>query len=391
MFSRACLERRSWVGLLAALSLGGGGGCAGALRADPGPELGVRKGSPLEADIGAGFRAYKTTLERWGRWSADPLYAVRWCPRGVDATTFVPYRSTGHWGAVEEGAAKSAPPGAPYWVSDDSETWGDITMHHGWWVHLDESGPAGIWCWIPGAEATVARVVWRVGDGFVGWAPEPPSDGDGDPGDDETLAWTFVLVGQLLDAALDDHVLTGDASATAFHATEGGRRAAGLPWTPRRVGPSTEQIADSRKALSGYVLAHPTVTSAIEVSPAPKSVASASTPSGAVASSGTSTSSSSGLEGHVVVEALPPGMALYEQMMHDPLLNAGGLPGSPFLPFVGLSHRITGGAGAGYVATPGAKPAVSTGSPPAAHASGHGSSGHASSSSSSSTSGKHGR
>ena len=76
---------------------------------------------------------------------------------------------------------------------------GDVTMHHGWWVHLDEGAPQGSWCWIPGAAETAGRVVWRTADGYVGWAPEPPSAAVDEDADADDLAWTFSYVGALFE------------------------------------------------------------------------------------------------------------------------------------------------------------------------------------------------
>ena len=67
--------------------------------------------------------------------------------------------------------------GEPFWMSDNAEPWGEVTMHHGWWVHLDQGSPAGSWCWIPGAQPSLARVVWRVADGYVAWVGESSQAG----------------------------------------------------------------------------------------------------------------------------------------------------------------------------------------------------------------------
>jgi hypothetical protein len=413
MILRAFRNGGSWLTLLAGLvTCSALAGCAGALQETPGPALGVPRA--LEADVAEGYRAYATTLLRWGRWSADPLYAVRWCPSGVSPTTFVPYRSEGHWAASPGEASESvssngtgwgAPPGAPFWLSDDAETWGNITMHHGWWVHVEEGAPEGAWCWIPGAAETAGRVVWRSGDGFVGWAPEGPSAGDDDEADVDDSSWSYAFLGTLLDDTLD--LLTDDAAAMASGATRHGRFDPTHPGAPRRSGPSGEQVASARKALSGYVLAHARVASdgvvsggvasgGVASNGAQRAVAtpsvgapSGSNASGPVAASGSTSSSSSTSSGtslHLATkeEALPSAMALYDQMMRDPVLGAGvGMgagwgPGgglSPFLPFASVAARA-------QVARAGA-----SSSPPPSHSYGassttsHGSSSHSSSSS----------
>jgi hypothetical protein len=360
------------------------GGCAGALREDPGPLVGVPGGGVLETDIRAGYRAYGPTLERWGRWSADPLYAMRWCPRDVDPTTFVPYRSKGRWAPSEatRGGAWGAPPGAPYWLSDDAETWGDITMHHGWWVHLDEATASGVWCWVPGAAETAGRVVWRVADGFVGWAPEPPTYVDDDSLDYDNLRWAFELVGSLFEQALDDGLLTGDAADMAYRATYGGGHDPARPGAPRTIGPTSEQVADARRALAGYVAAHPVVSAPVATATQGQSTATPTVGS-------TSTARSSSQTAQTTEDALPPGMALYAQLMRDPLMGSGGFGLSPYLPVLGGMARAVPGVHASTVVPSSSPP---TSSAPTSHSSSHGGSSHASSSGSSSSSGKsHGK
>ena len=221
----------------------------------PGDPKPVPPGSPLERDIASGHRQYETALASFGKWSSDPLYGVKWCPTMVDASTWVPYRSKGHWAAAEP------PPGSPYWVSDDDEgAWGIITTHHGWWVYEEPPGSTSRWCWVPGAESTPARVVWRTGDGYVAWAPEPPpTDPDCDAADNDDLEWVFELIGTLLDDALDWGVLTGGAAHTASVATRRSREGRGVGHGngSSRVGPPRKAVAEARSALSSYVAAHP--------------------------------------------------------------------------------------------------------------------------------------
>jgi hypothetical protein len=323
----------------------------------------------------------------------------------------MPYRSEGHWVASPGGDASTggapgnangwgARPGKPFWLSDDAETWGDITTHHGWWVHIDDAAPSGAWCWIPGAAATAARVVWRSADGFVGWAPEPPSV-DEDDADVDDGSWSYTFLATLLDDAID--LLTDDAASVARTATERARFDRAHPGSPRRTGPDAAQVASARKALAAYAVAHPAVGSdgaasgRVAASPTVgTSTASASRNGGAAGSSSSPSepTPSTHTTGAIVVkaEALPPAMALYVQMLHDPVTGPIGGPGfgpgwgpgaSPFLPMVGLARSQ--GAHAGTYA---AAPARSYGSSSSSSSQGssHSSSSHSSSSSSSSSS-----
>lgn len=58
-----------------------------------------------------------------------------------------------------------------YWESD--EPWAWACYHYGYWVQDAVHG----WVWIPGIEWGPAWVSWRVGGGFIGWAPLAPPHG----------------------------------------------------------------------------------------------------------------------------------------------------------------------------------------------------------------------
>jgi hypothetical protein len=208
----------------------------------------VEPGSALEQDIAAGYRAYREPLAPLGEWTGDAAYGVKWCPRGMDPATFAPYRSRGHWVAAD------APDAPPSWRADDGAAWVDITTHHGWWVYDEPPHAPSRWCWVPGAEPTSARVVWRTGDGFVGWAPEPPPTDPDDPGDDDDLVWTFEFEGSLYDDSVDQAALTDSAADSAYAAT----RSSGAQRS--RTGPPRSAVVAAHRALGDYLVAHPEVT-----------------------------------------------------------------------------------------------------------------------------------
>ncbi len=54
------------------------------------------------------------------------------------------------------------------WVSDYE--WGWAAFHYGSWLNLNGFG----WMWLPGTIWAPAWVTWRIGVGYVGWAPWSP-------------------------------------------------------------------------------------------------------------------------------------------------------------------------------------------------------------------------
>jgi hypothetical protein len=74
---------------------------------------------------------------------------------------FRPYYRRGHWVYSDTGWM---------WVSD--YRWGGIAFHYGRWVFDPEYG----WVWVPGYVWAPSWVIWREGDGYVGWFPMPPDN-----------------------------------------------------------------------------------------------------------------------------------------------------------------------------------------------------------------------
>jgi hypothetical protein len=220
--------------------------CGGATAMMPGRFVVGGQSVRLLGDVAAGYATFHTELDGWGRWASDSLHGVHWCPTSAGQAAFQPYRTDGRWEQAQEGApAYGANPGTPVWHTTSGAAWEEITLHHGWWAQPDEE-PQGTWCWVPGAEATPARVVWREGDGFVGWAPEP-TDGDYCQADENGLSWTYELLAALFENALDPQVLTGDAANQAAESTT----AQGQP--ARHSGPSASQVGRARQSVAAYL------------------------------------------------------------------------------------------------------------------------------------------
>jgi hypothetical protein len=97
-------------------------------------------------------------LEAQGVWVEVGSYGRCWHPARIEAG-WRPY-AVGHWVWTEDCGW--------YWVSD--EPWAWACYHYGRWVY----DPHFAWVWVPGVEWGPAWVAWRVGGGYVGWAPLPP-------------------------------------------------------------------------------------------------------------------------------------------------------------------------------------------------------------------------
>jgi hypothetical protein len=100
---------------------------------------------------------FDVPLAEHGTWVEVGSYGRCWRPAHV-AVEWRPYCS-GEWVWTDCGW---------YWSSD--EPWAWACYHYGSWVY----DPAAGWVWVPGVEWAPAWVSWRVGGGYIGWAPLPP-------------------------------------------------------------------------------------------------------------------------------------------------------------------------------------------------------------------------
>ncbi len=111
-----------------------------------------------EAPIDVGF--FYNELSPYGEWVRHPRYGWAWFPRHVQAG-WRPY-SLGRWVESDYGWT---------WVSDEPFGW--ATYHYGRWAWDSQVG----WLWVPGTDWAPAWVAWQHGNGYVGWAPLPPTVG----------------------------------------------------------------------------------------------------------------------------------------------------------------------------------------------------------------------
>jgi len=100
---------------------------------------------------------FYTPLSAHGAWVEVGSYGRCWRPASI-AVEWRPY-CDGHWAWTDCGW---------YWVSD--EPWAWACYHYGNWVY----DPVQAWIWIPGIEWGPSWVSWRVGGGYIGWAPLAP-------------------------------------------------------------------------------------------------------------------------------------------------------------------------------------------------------------------------
>lgn len=104
-----------------------------------------------------GFSMFYEVLLPYGEWVWVANYGWVWSPYDVPIG-WRPY-TYGHWVITDYG-----------WTWVAYEPWGWVCFHYGRWFYHDTYG----WLWYPGTVWAPAWVCWRVGDGYIGWAPLPP-------------------------------------------------------------------------------------------------------------------------------------------------------------------------------------------------------------------------
>lgn len=121
-------------------------------------ETDVGSDNVVEADHEIDFAYFHTRLSPYGQWIHVAEYGWCWYPDDVE-DDWCPY-TRGYWlYVVDDGWC---------WVSDF--VWGWAPFHYGRWHRHGAR-----WVWIPGYYWAGAWVCWRVGGGYIGWAPLPPN------------------------------------------------------------------------------------------------------------------------------------------------------------------------------------------------------------------------
>jgi len=198
------------------------------------------------------------SLAPYGTWADDSAYGTVWRPSpDVVGDDFEPYVSAGHWAYDDDYV----------WVSDYD--WGWVPFHYGRWVY----GPGAGWEWIPGRSYAGAWVSWRIGGGYVGWAPLAPTWGwrGGAPALLRTVAtappYAFVGTRDLFARSVGQRVIGGSSAmaiaanthpvvAASSEAARGlaGVRAGGGP-APATLGIASGSVPHTTAADRGVVQA----------------------------------------------------------------------------------------------------------------------------------------
>ncbi|HEV8607118.1 MAG TPA: DUF6600 domain-containing protein [Tepidisphaeraceae bacterium] len=97
-------------------------------------------------------------LSPLGEWIQVDEYGPCWRPYN-SPPDWRPY-TVGHWIYTVDGW---------FWASDEPFGW--CCYHYGRWTLHPRHG----WCWVPGRLWGPGWVLWRHGDGVIGWAPLPPA------------------------------------------------------------------------------------------------------------------------------------------------------------------------------------------------------------------------
>jgi hypothetical protein len=111
---------------------------------------------PPEGEVQASF---DETLAPYGEW-VDVNGERAWRPAAsVVGEDFQPYATGGQWLYSDYG-----------WYFQSDYPWGWAPFHYGRWALDTNNG----WVWLPGTVWAPAWVDWRIGGGYIGWAPLPP-------------------------------------------------------------------------------------------------------------------------------------------------------------------------------------------------------------------------
>ncbi len=111
---------------------------------------------PPDGEVQANF---DEALSPYGEWT-DVDGTRAWRPAAsVVGEDFQPYATNGQWVSSDYG-----------WYFQSDYPWGWAPFHYGRWAMDPNYG----WIWIPGTVWAPAWVDWRIGGGYIGWAPLPP-------------------------------------------------------------------------------------------------------------------------------------------------------------------------------------------------------------------------
>ncbi|HEY3359461.1 MAG TPA: DUF6600 domain-containing protein [Polyangia bacterium] len=190
--------------LLCVAVLGGFGAAGGRAWAEPPDDGADIITEPQRGDVvpaaGVTVQVFYEALAPYGSWVYLGPYGRVWRPSpSVVGIEFRPYVTGGRWVYTDVG-----------WAFASDYDWGWAPFHYGRWVLATGYG----WVWVPGTDWGPAWVEWRMGDGYVGWAPLPPG-GDGLEAEYSPY-WCFTPTGALASPGLARAVVVGPRAAPIF-------------------------------------------------------------------------------------------------------------------------------------------------------------------------------
>ncbi|HUL51305.1 MAG TPA: DUF6600 domain-containing protein, partial [Candidatus Nitrosotalea sp.] len=191
---------------------------------------------------------FQAPLASKGTWVDVRLYGHCWRPGGV-AVDWRPY-CDGWWVWTDCGW---------YWQSD--EPWGWACYHYGTWVYDVTWG----WIWVPDIEWAPAWVYWRVGGGFVGWAPCAPHGAVAAPSQ-----FAFVEVAHFRDHVRPSSVIVNNPTISSRTRQSGGAKR-----ETRDIGGSRQSVivnegprAETIQKASGNIVSAVPIQEAVRLTPA---------------------------------------------------------------------------------------------------------------------------
>jgi hypothetical protein len=190
---------------------------------------------PPEAQ-GVTQATFEATLAPYGDWITVGSYGRVWRPHAhVVGANFRPYATGGRWEYTSHG-----------WIWRSSYSWGWAPFHYGRWFHDAYAG----WVWVPDTTWGPAWVDWRVGNGYVGWAPLAPR------GWRAAASWYFVPAPYFRSPTLVRYIVPSHRHRHVYSVTTPFRRH--VSWGARgwNAGPSVSYFRGWHRPAGGHRWVH---------------------------------------------------------------------------------------------------------------------------------------
>lgn len=173
---------------------------------------------------------FERTLSPSGEWFVVAPYGRVWRPSPtVVGVGFEPYATGGQWVYTNYG-----------WSFEATWEWSWVAFHYGRWVVVPGQG----WVWVPGDTWGPAWVDWRVGDGYVGWAPLPPG---ADVVETESNPWFFVEAHNFVALNVAVHVMPRPEVQRVYRVTQPVRIEVRRGRSRWLAGPPVSRVSDAAR------------------------------------------------------------------------------------------------------------------------------------------------